>query len=489
MDSLKEVYRSKEEILREGLTYDDVLLVPQLSDVKTRKEVGLSSRITKNLSFNLPIISANMDTVTEANMAIAMARCGGLGIIHRYLPTEDQVKEVLKVKRSEGLIVENPYCLGEDIILRDAKTLMKENNVSSVLIVDQDRRLKGMITQRDIWFEDNLNKALKELMTREIITAEPGIKLEEAKEFFRQHKIEKLPIVDKKGILHGLITSKDLHKRIQYPNATKDSKGRLLVGAAVGVVGDYLERTEALLDAGSDIIVIDIAHGHSTLELEAIKKIRKEFGDINLIGGNVATYEGAADLVNAGVDCVKVGVGPASICTTRIVTGSGVPQLSAIFDCSKVTYENDIPIIADGGIRTSGDIVKALAAGASSVMFGNLFAGTDESPGHFIMKDGKKMKVYRGMASFGANLGRRQLQDKKENVQINDVVPEGVEAYVPYRGSVYDMLYQLAGGVRSGLSYNGSSSIPELQKKAKFVKMSPHGLRESQAHGATDVTF
>ncbi|MEK6904599.1 MAG: IMP dehydrogenase [Nanoarchaeota archaeon] len=489
MDSLKEVYRSKEEILREGLTYDDVLLVPQLSDVKTRKEVDLSSRITKNLSFNLPIISANMDTVTEANMAIAMARCGGLGIIHRYLPTEDQVKEVLKVKRSEGLIVENPYCLGEDIILRDAKTLMKENNVSSVLIVDQDRRLKGMITQRDIWFEDNLNKALKELMTREIITAEPGIKLEEAKEFFRQHKIEKLPIVDKKGILHGLITSKDLHKRIQYPNATKDSKGRLLVGAAVGVVGDYLERTEALLDAGSDIIVIDIAHGHSTLELEAIKKIRKEFGDINLIGGNVATYEGAADLVNAGVDCVKVGVGPASICTTRIVTGSGVPQLSAIFDCSKVTYENDIPIIADGGIRTSGDIVKALAAGASSVMFGNLFAGTDESPGHFIMKDGKKMKVYRGMASFGANLGRRQLQDKKENVQINDVVPEGVEAYVPYRGSVYDMLYQLAGGVRSGLSYNGSSSIPELQKKAKFVKMSPHGLRESQAHGATDVTF
>ena len=243
MDSLKEVYRSKEEILREGLTYDDVLLVPQLSDVKTRKEVGLSSRITKNLSFNLPIISANMDTVTEANMAIAMARCGGLGIIHRYLPTEDQVKEVLKVKRSEGLIVENPYCLGEDIILRDAKTLMKENNVSSVLIVDQDRRLKGMITQRDIWFEDNLNKALKELMTREIITAEPGIKLEEAKEFFRQHKIEKLPIVDKKGILHGLITSKDLHKRIQYPNATKDSKGRLLVGAAVGVVVDYFERT------------------------------------------------------------------------------------------------------------------------------------------------------------------------------------------------------------------------------------------------------
>ena len=328
---LKEIYHSKEEVIKEGLTYDDVLLIPQLSTVKTRKEVDLSSRITKKLGFKLPIISANMDSVTEANMAIAMARCGGLGIVHRYLPIENQVKEILKVKRSEGLIVENPYCLGEDVILRDAKVLMKENNVSSVLIIDENRKLKGIITQRDVWFEENLDKTLKEIMTKDLITAEPGIKLEEAKEFFKHHKIEKLPIVDKKGILQGLITSKDLNKRMQYPNATKDSKGRLIVGGAIGVVGDYLERTEALLEAGTDVIVVDIAHGHSILEIDVVKKLRKEFGDIQIVGGNVATYEGAVALVNAGVDCVKVGIGPGATCITRKVTGSGVPQLTAVF--------------------------------------------------------------------------------------------------------------------------------------------------------------
>ncbi|HLD15282.1 MAG TPA: IMP dehydrogenase [Candidatus Nanoarchaeia archaeon] len=479
---LKEIYHSKEEVIKEGLTYDDVLLIPQLSTVKTRKEVDLSSRITKKLGFKLPIISANMDSVTEANMAIAMARCGGLGIVHRYLPIENQVKEILKVKRSEGLIVENPYCLGEDVILRDAKVLMKENNVSSVLIIDENRKLKGIITQRDVWFEENLDKTLKEIMTKDLITAEPGIKLEEAKEFFKHHKIEKLPIVDKKGILQGLITSKDLNKRMQYPNATKDSKGRLIVGGAIGVVGDYLERTEALLEAGTDVIVVDIAHGHSILEIDVVKKLRKEFGDIQIVGGNVATYEGAVALVNAGVDCVKVGIGPGATCITRKVTGSGVPQLTAVFECSKITEENDIPIIADGGIKNSGDIVKALAAGASSVMVGNLFGGTDESPGQVITKDGRKFKVYRGMASFGANHGRRQLETKKEDVAINDVVPEGVEAYVPYRGSVYDILYQLSGGIKSGLSYNGSNSIEELKIKAKFTKISPAGFQESGVH-------
>ncbi len=485
---LKEVFYVKQDLIKEGLTYDDVLLMPQLSDIKSRKEVSLRSKLTKNLSFELPIISANMDSLTEANMAIAMARCGGLGIIHRYLPIENQVEEVEKVKRSEGLMIENPYTLGPNSTIREAKTMMDEKKISGILIVDKSRKLIGIVSQKDLWFENNTEKQLHLVMTRDLATLREGAKIEEAKELFRRHKIEKLPVIDQQGKLKGLITSKDLYKRTLYPQASKDKKGRLLVGAAIGVVGDYMERTKALLDAGCDLIVVDIAHGHSTLELDVIKNLRREFGSsLPIVGGNVATYEGAADLVEAGVDAVKVGVGGGSICITRKVTGCGVPQLAAVFDCAKVTEENGIPVIADGGVRTSGCIVKALAAGASSVMLGNMLGGTDESPGQTITREGKRFKVYRGMAGFGANLGRRQLQANKADVSINDVVPEGVEAFVPYRGSVYDILYQLAGGIKSGLSYNGAHNIQELQRKARFIKVTPAGLRESGVHDVSQA--
>ncbi len=425
-----------------------------------------------------------MDTVTESGMAIALAREGGIGIIHRFMTIEDQVDEILKVKRSESVMIEQPYTIGPDLTVAEAKKAMAEYGVSG-LLVEEDGKLAGIITRRDITFETNNKRKVSELMTKDVITAKAGITIEQAKEILHKQRIEKLPVVDDKKRIVGLITSKDILKMEQYPHASKDKKGRMLVGAAVGVKGDYLDRTEALLEAGADVIVVDIAHGHSENAINTVHMIKKAFPDCELIAGNVATGEGARDLIKAGVDAVKVGVGSGSICITRVVTGSGVPQLTAVLDSVKVARDYGIPVISDGGIRNSGDMTKALAAGASSVMVGSLFGGTDESPGKTLVKNGKKFKMYRGMASFYASLGRKYREEGPEVVDsddLNDYVPEGVEAMVPYKGSVVEIVRQLAGGLRSGLSYCGAKTIPEMQKNAEFIKMTSAGYIESQPH-------
>jgi IMP dehydrogenase len=425
-----------------------------------------------------------MDTITESGMAIALAREGGIGIIHRFMTIEDQVDEILKVKRSESVMIEQPYTIKPDVAMAEAKKAMIEYNVSG-LLVEESSKLVGIITRRDITFEKNNKLKVSELMTKDVITAKPGITIEQAKEILHNQRIEKLPVIDDKKHIVGLITSKDILKMEQYPHASKDRKGRLLVGAAVGVKGDYLERTEALLEAGADIIVVDIAHGHSENAINTVHMIKKAFPDCELIAGNVATGEGTHDLIKAGVDAVKVGVGSGSICITRVVTGSGVPQLTAVIDSVKVAREYNIPIVSDGGIRNSGDITKALAAGASSVMIGSLFGGTDESPGKTLVKNGKKYKMYRGMASFYASLGRKYREEGPQVVDsddLNDYVPEGVEAMVPYKGSVVEIIRQMVGGLRSGLSYCGAKKIQEMQMNAKFIKITSAGYTESQPH-------
>ena len=425
-----------------------------------------------------------MDTVTESGMAIALAREGGVGIIHRFLTIEDQVDEILKVKRSESVIIEQPYTIKPDVTVLDARKAMAEFGVSGLLVEEQGK-LVGIITRRDITFEKNDKRKVSELMTKEVITAKSGTTIEQAKEILHKHRIEKLPVIDDKNRIVGLITSKDIQKMDEYPYASKDKKGRLLVGAAVGVKGDYLERTEALLEAGADILVVDIAHGHSDNAINTVHMIKKAFPNCELIAGNVATGAGASDLIKAGVDAVKVGVGSGSICITRVVTGSGVPQLTAVLDSVKVSNDHGIPVISDGGVRNSGDITKALAAGASSVMVGSLFGGTDESPGRTLVKNGKKFKMYRGMASFAASLGRKYREEGPQVVDsddLNDYVPEGVEAMVPYKGSVVEIVRQLSGGLRSGLSYCGAKTIPEMQRNAEFVKMTSAGFVESQPH-------
>jgi IMP dehydrogenase len=468
----------------EGLTFDDVLLVPKRSPIVSRSQTDLRTKLSRNITLNTPIISANMDTVTESNMAIALAREGGIGIIHRFMTIEDQVDEILRVKRSESVMIEQPYTIKPDLTVADAKKAMADYNVSG-LLVEEGGKLVGIITRRDITFEKNNKLKLSELMTREVITAKPGITIDRAKEILHNQRIEKLPVVDDKGHIVGLITSKDILKMDQYPHASKDRKGRLLVGAAVGVKGDYLDRTEALLEAGADIIVVDIAHGHSENAINTVHMIKKAFPDCELIAGNVATGEGTSDLIKAGVDAIKVGVGSGSICITRVVTGSGVPQMTAVTDSVKVARNYDIPVISDGGIRNSGDITKALAAGASSVMIGSLFGGTDESPGKTLVKNGKKYKMYRGMASFYASLGRKYREEGPEVVDsddLNDYVPEGVEAMVPYKGSVVEIIRQMVGGLRSGLSYCGAKTIPEMQTNADFIKITSAGYIESQPH-------
>jgi len=425
-----------------------------------------------------------MDTVTESGMAIALAREGGIGIIHRFMTIEDQVDEILKVKRSESVMIEQPYTIKPDLTVADAKKAMAEYSVSG-LLVEEAGKLLGIITRRDITFEKNNKLKVSELMTKDVITAKAGITIDQAKEILHNKRIEKLPVVDDKKRIVGLITSKDILKMEQYPYASKDKKGRLLVGAAVGVKGDYLERTEALLEAGADVIVVDIAHGHSENAINTVHMIKKAFPDSELIAGNVATGEGSRDLIKAGVDAVKVGVGSGSICITRVVTGSGVPQLTAVIDSVKVARDYDVPIISDGGIRNSGDVTKALAAGASSVMIGSLFGGTDESPGKTLVKNGKKYKMYRGMASFYASLGRKYREAGPQVVDsedLNDYVPEGVEAMVPYNGSVVELIRQMAGGLRSGLSYCGAKTIPEMQMNAEFIKITSAGYIESQSH-------
>ena len=468
---------------KEGLTFDDVLLVPKYSDITSRSQTDLSTKLSRNISINIPFVSANMDTVTESLMAMAMARAGGIGIIHRFLPIQEQADEVLKVKRSGSVMIENPYSISPEKSIQDALDYAENKDISGLLVVDPNTKLIGIITERDLLFA-NRNDHIHDVMTKDVVTAKPGVTLDEAKEILHKHRIEKLPIVDDSGIIKGLITSKDITNNADYPNASKDKKGRPLVGAAVGVKGDFLERSESLLEAGADVLVVDIAHGHSENALSAVRNIKKAFPNCELIAGNVATAQGTEDLIKAGVDAVKVGVGSGSICITRVITGSGVPQLTAVIDCAKIGKDHDIPIISDGGTRTSGDATKGLAAGASSVMIGSMFGGTDESPGTVLTKNGKRFKVYRGMASLAASIGRKSKLTGSISLDddLNDYVAEGVEAMVPYKGTVTDILKQLTGGVRSGLSYCGAHTILQMQNNAEFIKMSRAGFAESQPH-------
>jgi IMP dehydrogenase len=468
---------------KEGLTFDDVLLVPKYSDITSRSQTDLSTKLSRNISINIPFVSANMDTVTESLMAMAMARAGGIGIIHRFLPIQEQADEVLKVKRSGSVMIENPYSISPDKSIQDALDYAENKDISGLLVVDSNTKLIGIITERDLLFA-NRNDHIHDVMTKDVVTAKPGVTLDEAKEILHKHRIEKLPIVDDSGIIKGLITSKDITNNEDYPNASKDKKGRPLVGAAVGVKGDFLERSESLLEAGADVLVVDIAHGHSENALSTVRNIKKAFPDCELIAGNVATAQGTEDLIKAGVDAVKVGVGSGSICITRVITGSGVPQLTAVLDCAKIGKDHGIPIISDGGTRTSGDATKGLAAGASSVMIGSMLGGTDESPGTVLTKNGKRFKVYRGMASLAASIGRKSKLTGSISLDddLNDYVAEGVEAMVPYKGTVTDILKQLTGGVRSGLSYCGARTILQMQNNAEFIKMSRAGFAESQPH-------
>jgi len=468
---------------KEGLTFDDVLLVPKYSDITSRSQTDLSTKLSRNISINIPFVSANMDTVTESSMAMAMARAGGIGIIHRFLSIQEQANEVLKVKRSGSVIIENPYSISPDKSIQDAIDYAEDKEISGLLVVDSDSKLIGIITERDLLFA-NPNDHIHDVMTKDVVTAKHGVTLDEAKEILHKHRIEKLPIVDDSRVIKGLITSKDITNNADYPNASKDKKGRPLVGAAVGVKGDFLERSESLLEAGADVLVVDIAHGHSENALNTVRNIKKAFPDCELIAGNVATAQGAEDLIKAGVDAVKVGVGSGSICITRVITGSGVPQLTAVIDCAKIGKDHGIPIISDGGTRTSGDATKALAAGASSVMVGSMLGGTDESPGTVLTKNGKRFKVYRGMASLAASIGRKSKETGSISLDddLNDYVAEGVEAMVPYKGTVTDILKQLTGGIRSGLSYCGAHTISQMQDNAEFIKISGAGFAESQPH-------
>ena len=471
--------------IREGVTFDDVLLVPKYSKITSRSDTDLSTKLSKNISLNIPLISANMDTVTESSMAVTVAREGGIGIIHRFLTIQQQVNEVLKVKRSGSIIIENPYTINSELTIKDAFSIMNEKQVSGLLVTDSNSKIIGILTERDVLFEPtDSTKLVQELMTKDVVTAKLGVDLEQVKEILKHNRIEKLPIVDDNNYVKGLITSQDISNLEKYPHASKDKKGRPLVGSAVGVKGDFMERSEALINAGADVLVVDIAHGHSENAINTVKNIKKAFPDCELIAGNVATAEGTEDLIKAGVDAVKVGVGSGSICITRVITGSGVPQLTAVYDCAKVGNDHDIPIISDGGTRNSGDATKALAAGASSIMVGSILGGTDESPGSTITKNGKRFKIYRGMASLAASMGRRSKETGTFELadDLNDYVAEGVEAMVPYKGSVTEIITQITGGIRSGLSYCGASNIKQMQENAEFIKISRAGFAESQPH-------
>lgn len=472
-----------------GLSFDDVLLLPRKSSVVSRKEMSTKTRFTKKIMINIPIVSAAMDTVTESAMAITLAREGGIGVIHRFIPPERQAEEVAKVKRADNVIIEKPTTISPDRTIGEAKELMKTLGISGLLVVDSENRLLGILTKRDVLFEED-NTPVNRCMTPRdrMIVAESDISLEEAKDIFKQYKIEKLPIVDQKNRIKGLITCVDLLKREAYPNASRDSKGRLAVAAAIGVKENEINRARLLIEAGADAIVIDVAHGHTTMCIETIKKLKMIYGDdIQIVAGNVATAEGVEDLASAGADAVKVGVGPGSVCTTRIVSGVGVPQLSAILECAATAEKMDVPIIADGGIRESGDIVKALAAGASSVMIGRLFAGTDESPGAVVVKNGRRYKIYRGMASIYAMLGR-EFRSREEIAEAlidsseYSYYAEGVEAYVPYTGSASEMVKKLLAGLRSGMSYLGARTIDELKLNSIFIRVTQAGIRESMPH-------
>jgi len=467
------------KIIGEGLTFDDVLLVPQRSEVLP-KDVDLRTRLTRAISLNIPLASAAMDTVTEARLAIAIAREGGIGIIHKNMSIEQQAEQVDKVKRSEHGVIVDPFYLSPDHLLSDAVALMEKYRISGVPITENGK-LVGIITNRDIRFETDFSKKIREVMTSEnLITAPEGTTLEQAKEILSKYKIEKLPIVDEKGMLKGLITIKDIEKAIKYPNSAKDKNGRLLVGAAVGIARDTMERVEALVAAKVDVITVDTAHGHSVGVINMVKQIKKKFPDLQVIAGNVATAEGTRELIEAGADCVKIGIGPGSICTTRVVAGVGVPQITAVMECAEEADKYGIPVIADGGIKYSGDIVKAIAAGASVVMVGNLLAGTEESPGETELYQGRRFKVYRGMGSLGAMAAGSS--DRYFQEDAKKLVPEGVEGRVPFKGPLADTVYQLMGGLRAGMGYCGARNIEELRKNAKFIRITNAGLKESHPH-------
>jgi IMP dehydrogenase len=481
----------------EALTFDDVLLVPARSEV-VPANANTQTHLSHNIALNTPIVSAAMDTVTESHMAIALAQQGGLGIIHRNLTIEQQANEVDKVKRSESGMIVDPVTMSPDAKVSDALEVMKKYKISGVPITQKDGKLVGILTNRDLRFETRFDVPISKVMTKDnLITVPVGTTLEQAEEILHEHRVEKLLVVDDKHNLKGLITVKDIQKKLKYPSAAKDSHGRLRVSAAIGATGDFLERAQELVKAKIDVLAIDSAHGHSMLVVEAVKKIKAKLPEVDLIAGNVATFDGACELIRAGVDGVKVGIGPGSICTTRIVTGVGVPQITAIAEASRAARDAGVPIIADGGIKYSGDIVKAVAAGASAVMIGSMFAGTDESPGELILYQGRTFKSYRGMGSLGAmaaGSSERYFQNSdgdasvtmpmigEESNRLAKLVPEGIEGRVPYRGSVSMIVHQMVGGLKSGMGYCGCQTVAELQQKARFVRISAAGLRESHVH-------
>ena len=478
------------KVIKTALSFDDVLLIPQKGTISSRSKVNLQTNITKNVKLNIPMISLNMSTVTESEMAIAMAREGGIGIIHRFLPIEEQALEVKRVKRSTGRRIEDPITIKDDKTLKDAiETIESNNEVTGLLIINKEERLTGILTQRDIIFEEDLNKPIRDLMTprKDIITAPDNIKIVEAKKILKKHRIEKLPLIDKNDKVKGLITIKDIQHLEEYEKACRDEKGRLRVAAAIGVVGDYLERARALVKENVDVLVIDIAHGHSELAIKAIKEVKKKF-KVDVLAGNVATYKGAEDLIKAGADGVKVGVGNGTICTTRIVTGVGVPQFSAISEASRAGKKYKIPIINDGGIATSGNFSKALAAGASAVMFGSVFAGTDETPGPIIYRNGKQYKHYHGSTSYTSNV-MNEVRNKKSPVKkfLKETYVEGVESMVPYKGPVKEIIRAYSKGLMSCMSYCNSITLSELRNKSEFIRITDKGAKESSPHDVETV--
>ncbi len=473
---------TKNKFLGDALTFDDVLLVPNKSDVLPR-EVDTSTRFTRSIKLNIPIVSAAMDTVTEAEMAIGLAREGGIGIIHKNMTIDEQAAQVDRVKRSESGMILNPITLTPDRKVRDALELMRKYSISGVPIVDNGK-LVGILTNRDLRFEPNQDLEVSKVMTsKDLVTASRGTTLEEAEKILQNHKVEKLPVVDKKGILVGLITFKDIQKKKSHPNATKDKHGRLIVGVAVGVTGDTTERVTVLVEHGADVVVVDTAHGHSMGVLNMVKKLRKEFPGLQLVAGNVVTADATTDLIKAGVDAVKVGVGPGSICTTRVVAGVGVPQVTAIYECARAAARHKIPIIADGGIKQTGDIAKAIASGADTVMIGGMFAGVEESPGEKVLYEGRTYKIYRGMGSLAAmkkGSKDRYFQDVED--ELPKLVPEGIEGRVPFRGPLHETVHQMVGGLRSAMAYCGVKTITKMKSNARLVRMTVAGLRESHPH-------
>ncbi len=472
-----------------ALTYDDVLLVPQYSAVDSRRVLSTESWLTKKIALQMPIVSANMDVVTESGMAITMAREGGIGMIHRFMTIAEQARQIDRVKKTESFIVDKPITMTEAHTVGDLKRVVDETSTGGILILDSHEKLIGIVTTRDLLFEEDDNKPVTKVMTENVHSASPETSLKDAERLLHEYRIEKLPLVDKNGKVAGLVTLRDIMKITQFPKATKDARGRLAVGAAVGVRDKEMRRVEAVLAAGADCIVVDIAHGDSHLEIEMIKNIHKHFPEAQIIGGNVATADGTKRLIDAGADSVKVGVGPGSICITRIVAGSGVPQLTAVIECAGAAREYGIPIIADGGIRQPGDLAKAIAAGAQTAMIGSMLAGTDESPGLIMTRKGHRYKASRGMASREANISRNQREGNDlTQEEIEEYVAEGVEAAVPYRGRAREVLTQLVGGLQSGMSYSGAHSIDDFQQKAIFVRMTGAGLRESGPHDVEVLT-